>query len=202
VLDALRPGLHRWTARHPEWVADHEPGSPADWPPDVGSVAYAAPDAFVVVDPQAPADEAALWAELDPLVEAHGRPVTILTTMRFHRRSREALAARYGGALVSAGDEPPAGVRRVPIEGADESMVWLDAPRALVPGDRLIGNGRGGLRMCPESWLSYIEPPIGLDGLRQALAPVLELPVELVLASHGDPVLADAAMAVQRALRE
>jgi hypothetical protein len=93
-------------------------------------------------------------------------------------------------------------VARVPIEGADETMVWLDGPRALVPGDRLLGNGRGGLRMCPESWLGYIEPPIGLDGLRQALAPLLELPVEIVVVSHGDPVLADAAMAIARAVRE
>jgi hypothetical protein len=202
VLDELRPGLHRWTARHPQWIPEHEPESPADWPPEVGSVAFAAPEAFVVVDPQAPEDADALWARLDPLVEGHGRPVAVLTTMRFHRRSREALAERYGAALVSAGDEPPAGVAWIPIEGADESMAWLGAPRALVPGDRLLGNGRGGLRMCPESWLSYIEPPIGLDGLRQALAPVLDLPVEMVLATHGDPVVADAAMAVQRALRE
>lgn len=202
MLEELRPGLHRWTARHPAWEPDPEPESPADWPPDVGAVAYAAPDAFVLVDPMAPEDDGALWAELDPLVERHGRPVAVLTTLRFHSRSRDAVAERYGGALVSHRDEAPAGVGRVPIEGADETMVWLEAPRTLVPGDRLLGNGRGGLRMCPESWLRYIEPPIGLDGLRQALAPLLELPVELVLASHGDPVLADAAMAIARAVRE
>jgi hypothetical protein len=38
-MQELRPGLWRWTARHPEAEADPEPGSPADWPPDVGSVA-------------------------------------------------------------------------------------------------------------------------------------------------------------------
>jgi len=202
VLDELRPGLHRWAARHPKWIPDHEAETPADWPPDVGSVAYAALEAFVVVDPQAPADPGELWAELDPLVESHGRPVVVLTTMRFHSRSRDAVAGHYGGTLASARDEPPAGVRRIPIEGADESMVWLEQPGALVTGDRLIGNGRGGLRMCPESWLRYIEPPIGLDGLRQALAPLLELPVEMVLVSHGEPVVADAAMAIARAVRE
>jgi hypothetical protein len=202
VLEELRPGLHRWTARHPALEPDQEPESPGDWPPDVGCVAYAAPEAFVFVDPLAPEDGDALWAELDPLVERHGRPVAVLTTLRFHSRSRDAAAARYDGALVSWRDEPPAGVARVPIEGADEAMVWLEAPRALVPGDRLLGNGRGGLRMCPESWLRYIEPPIGLDGLRQALAPLLELPIEVVLPSHGEPVLADAAMAVARAMRE
>jgi hypothetical protein len=202
VLDELRPGLYRWTARHPAWEPGAEPDSPGDWPPDVGCVAYAAPGAFVLVDPLAPEDEAPLWAALDPLVEAHGQPVAVLTTMRFHGRSRDAAAERYGGAVVSWRDDPPAGVRRIAIEGADETMVWLEQPRALVPGDRLIGNGRGGLRMCPESWMRYIEPAIGHDGLRQALAPLLELPVEQVLVSHGDPVVADAAMALQRALRE
>jgi hypothetical protein len=202
VLDELRPGLYRWTARHPAWEPGAEPDSPGDWPPDVGCVAYAAPDALVLVDPLAPPDDDAVWAALDALVERHPKPVAVLTTLRFHGRSRDAVAKRYGGELVSWRDEPPAGVRRIPVEGADETMVWLEEPRALVPGDRLIGNARGGLRMCPESWLSYIEPAIGHDGLRQALAPVLELHVELVLVSHGEPVVADAAMAVQRALRE
>ncbi len=32
-------------------------------------------------------------------------------------------------------------------------MYWLPEPRALVPGDLLIGDGEGGVRMCPESWL-------------------------------------------------
>ena len=39
-MEELAPGLHRWTARHPEWEPGAEPGSPADWPPDVGCVVY------------------------------------------------------------------------------------------------------------------------------------------------------------------
>jgi hypothetical protein len=50
-LIELRPGLWRWTTRHPEWLPDGEPGSEDDWPPDVGLVAYAGPDAFVLIDP-------------------------------------------------------------------------------------------------------------------------------------------------------
>jgi hypothetical protein len=38
------------------------PGSPADWPEVVGSVAFAAPDELVFVDPLVP-DE--LWPELE-----------------------------------------------------------------------------------------------------------------------------------------
>ena len=198
MLDELAPGLHRWTARHPAWEPGAEPESPADWPPDVGCVAYEAPDALVLVDPLVED-----WEALDALVERHGRPVVVLTTMRFHGRSRAEVADRYGAELRTHTAAPPAGVRRVPIEGMDESMVYLDAPRALIPGDRLLGDGEGGLRLCPTSWLRYLRtPPTPPDeaALRAALAPLLELPVELVLVSHGDPVTRDGAAAVRAAL--
>jgi hypothetical protein len=80
-------------------------------------------------------------------------------------------------------------------------MIWLPEPCALVPGDRILGDGRGGLRLCPESWLGYLASGITLDGLREALRPLLDLPIELVLVSHGAPVLADGRAALARALR-
>ena len=196
-MEELAPGLHRWTVRHPAWEPGAEPGSPADWPPDVGSVAYEAPDALVLVDPLV-----ADWGPLDALVERHGKPVVVLTTMRFHGRSRAAVAERYGAELRTHTAAPPAGVRRVPIEGMDESMVYLEAPRALVPGDRLLGADAGGLELCPESWLGYIDRAAPPDHatLRAALAPLLELDVELVLTSHGEPVLRDGAAALRALL--
>lgn len=195
-MEELAPGLHRWTARHPDWEPGAEPGSPADWPPEVGSVAYEAPDALVLIDPLV-----ADWAPLDALVERCGRPVVVLTTMRFHGRSRDEVAERYGAELRTHTAGPPAGVRRIPIEGMDESMVHLEAPRALIPGDRLLGDA-GGLRLCPESWLGYIDrsAPPGHAALRAALAPLLELDVELVLTSHGEPVRNDGAAALRAAL--
>ncbi len=194
-MEELAPGLHRWTARHPEWEPGAEPGSPADWPPDVGCVVYRAPDELVLVDPLVDR-----WGPLDALVEGHGRPVVVLTTMRFHGRSRDEVAERYGAELRSHTEAPPAGVRRLPIEGMDETMVYLEAPRALIPGDRLIGDGAGGLRPCPATWLRYLPGPPGADALRAALAPLLELPVESVLVSHGEPVLRDGAAALRAAL--
>jgi len=195
-VEELAPGLHRWTARHPGWEPGAEPGSPADWPPEVGCVAYEAPDALVLVDPLV-----ADWAPLDALVERSGRPVVVLTTMRFHGRSRDEVAERYGAELRTPTEAPPAGVRRIPVEGMDEPMVHLEAPRALVPGDRLLGDA-GGLRMCPESWLGYIDrsSPPDHAALRAALAPLLELDVELVLTSHGEPVLGDGAAALRALL--
>jgi hypothetical protein len=58
-------GLYRWTVRHPEADPDPEPGSPADWGPDVGSVAYAASDALLLVDPLVPADRNDLQPEAE-----------------------------------------------------------------------------------------------------------------------------------------
>jgi hypothetical protein len=197
-MEELAPGLYRWTARHPDWEEDHEPGSPQEWPPQVGCVAYVAPDRLVLVDPLI-AEQG--WDGLDALVERTGLPVAVLTTMRFHTRSRDAVAERYGGELVGHREPPPAGTARVPIERLDESMVWLEGPRALVPGDRLLGDGEGGLRVCPDSWLGYLpEPKPTRADLKAALRPLLDLPAEMVLVSHWEPVLTGGREAIRRAI--
>lgn len=196
----LRRGLHRWTARHPEAETDPEPGSSADWGPDVGSVAYEAPDALLLVDPLVPADRSDLHRELDALVRRHGRRVAILTTLRFHRRSREELALRYAASTSRAKKALPEGVETIPIRGARETMVWLPEHRTLIPGDRLLGADGGGLRICPESWLRYLPSKMGRAQLCETLRPLLELPVELVLVSHGEPVLSAGREAIAEAI--
>jgi len=200
ALRELRPGLYRWAARHPDAEKDPQPGSPADWGPDVGSVAYAARDALALVDPLVPADRSDLAQELDELVRGHGRPVVILTTLQFHRRSREELVARYGASTSRAKKSLPDGVETIQIRGAGETMVWLQEPRALIPGDRLLGGDRGGLRLCPESWLRYLPSKMSQAQLRKVLQPLLNLQVEMVLVSHGEPVLRGAREALARAL--
>ena len=200
-LDELRPGLWRWTARHPDADLDPKPGSPADWPPDVGCVACAAPGALVVVDPLVPTGrEPSFWAAMDGLVGRHGPRVAVVTTIQWHRRSRDAFVARYDATTSRARDALPDGVRPVPVRRGGEVMVWLDEHGALVPGDRLIGDGAGGVRLCPPSWLNYLRTKITVADLRDALAPVRALPAEMVLVSHGDPVLRDGAKAIERAL--
>lgn len=202
VLVELAPGLHRWTARHPDADPNPDQGSPADWGPDVGCVAYEAPDALVLVDPLVPDDRTDLRDALDALVHRHGRRVAILTTLQFHRRSREELADRYDASTSRARGILPAGVETIQIKGAGETMVWFPEPRALVPGDRLIGAGGGGLRLCAESWLRYLPSGMRAPELREALRPLLDLPVELVLASHGEPVLHGGRDAIARALED
>ena len=201
MLTELRPGLWRWTARHPEWREDAEPESPADWPAEVGCVAHRAAEAFVFIDPLVPAGaESRFWAQMDPLVGDHDRPVVVLTTIGWHRRSRDEFAERYGASTSRAKTAVPSGVETIPLRGAGETMVWLPEQAALVPGDRLLGDGKGGLRMCPESWLGYLSSGIGLAELRGLLRPLLDLPVELVLVSHGEPVLSGGRRAIGRAL--
>lgn len=177
-LQQIRAGLWRWTAVHPDAEADPEPGSPAGWPPEVGCVAYAAPDALVLIDPLVPRDG---WPALDAL--AAGKQVATLMTLRLHGRSSEAVIDRYG-----ASTDVPAGVEPMEIARADETMFWIPEHRALVPGDRLVSFG-GGLRPCPDSWLGYLKNGLVAEALRGELRKLLELPIELVLVSHGEPVL-------------
>jgi hypothetical protein len=199
-LQELARGLYRWTARHPDADPNPQPGSPADWGPDVGSVAYAARDSLVLVDPLVPEDRADLMSALDALVHRHGKRVAILTTLQFHRRSRDDLAARYGASTSRAKKTLPAGVETIPVRRAGETMVWIPEHGALIPGDRLLGDDRGGLRLCPDAWLRYLPSKMKQAGLREALRPLLDLPVEMVLTSHGDPVLRDGRDAIRRVL--
>jgi hypothetical protein len=187
----IAPGLHHWTAPHPDWDPEGEPGGPADWPEQVGCTLYG----NVFIDPMVPDD---LWPALDGLVTG---PVVVLTTIRFHGRSRDAVLERYDGAKVRYDAPMPEGVQAFPIEGFGETIYWLPGPRALVPGDLLIGDGAGGIRMCPESWLrGYLPEGAGVAELREALQPLCELPVEHVLASHWSAVIGGGHAALERAL--
>lgn len=190
---ALRPGLRYWTAPHADWEADAEPESPADWPREVGCVLYEAPAATVFIDPLVPD---ALWPELDTCARQRGLPVHVLTTVRWHTRSRAKVIDRYGASTKRVEDCRPI---RLPRLG--ETLFWLPEHNALVAGDRLIGDGKGGVRLCPQSWLSYLSGRT-TDDLREALQPLLDLPIELLLVSHGEPVLAGGRDALARALAE
>jgi len=187
----IAPRLHHWTAPHPAHDPDGEPGSAADWPAEVGCTLYDAPDAAVFIDPLVPD---AMWPELDALVG--GRTVFVLTTIRWHGRSRDAVLSRYDGTRIRSDAPMPAGVEALVFQDFGETMFWLPGPSALVPGDRLIGDGAGGVRTCPQSWLDAGT----VEGLRTALRPLLELPVEHILCSHWEPVVGDGHAALRRAL--
>jgi hypothetical protein len=195
AMKELASGLWRWTAIHPDAEEAPEPGSPADWPAEVGSVAYAVDDTLVLIDPLVPEE---IWPELDEL--ARGRNVIVLTTLGFHRRSRDEVAQRYDASTSRARSNLPSNVIPIPVRRAGETMFWLPDVRTLVPGDRLLGDEDGGVRVCPDSWLRYLKPGLTGAELRVTLQPLLDLPIERILTSHGEPVLSHGRQALARAL--
>ena len=186
-VQEVATGLWRWTGLHPEW----KPG--AGWDQEVGCVYFEGPDAVVLVDPLAPPeDEERFWAALDRDVERVGKPVRILLTVSWHDRSTEAVAERYGAATDGS---LPAGVEAHAVPSGDETAYWLPAHGALVFGDAVLGAEGGGVRLCPESWLDGT-----LAQLKDELRPLLDLPVERLLVSHGEPVLRHGHAGLARAL--
>ena len=130
--------------------------------------------------------------------ERLGRDVAVLVTCSWHRRSADELGERYGGRILA-----PRRRRRLPACTAVDAptvvwevVYWLAGAAAVVPGTRCSGTG-GGAALCPR-------PGSGrgrLSDLGAELAPLLELPVERVLTSHGAPVIG-AARARSRAALE
>jgi hypothetical protein len=195
----IAPGLIRWSAAHPDWAPDQPPGGPEDRGPLVGSVLYEPRDVLTLIDPLLPAEgRDAFLRWLDERVA--GRPVSILTTIHWHRRDREQLAERYASHSARAWNAVPAGVKPRPLRGAGETAFWLPAVATLVAGDRLIVVDGEGLRLCPQSWLEDVQ--VNRPGLADLLSPLLELPIERVLVSHGEPVLHDGRAALAHAINE
>jgi hypothetical protein len=197
-VQELRSGLWRWTASHPEW--DHA----EHWGPDVGSVYAEVPGAVVLIDPLVPEDEEEkFWSTLDRDVERAARPVHVLLTVHWHERSVAAVLERYHATLWRPEEKGdlPAGVHAEVIKGSDwvEAMFFLEPHRALVVGDLLVGEN-GGIEL-PVGWFPKGEQDWARDELKPMLRERLgALPVELVLVSHGEPVLGGGADALNRAL--
>lgn len=202
----IAPGLWRWTGFHEEWRQS------------VGCVYYEAPGAVVLVDPLVPPEDAdRFWAALDRDVERAARPVHVLVTIYWHTRNAREIVERYGARLwahvkaertvgrragevtdlFDPGDPLPGGVEAF-LGRWSEVVYWIPEHRTLVTGDIVLGGKDGGLRLCPESWT----PTAGGHGRwRENLAPLLDLPVERVLVSHGEPVLENGKAALAPLLR-
>ena len=177
----LADGLWRWTASHPNAANWPDWGPPV--PPEVGCVYYEAPDAVVLIDPLLPAgEEEAFLAYLDRDVERLGLPVSILLTAAWHERSAAILRERY-----RADDRVPESVEVYPVEGApEEQLAYFIRPhqRARGGGDLRRRRPRRA-RARPVARRSTDRA-----ALDRSLRTIAELPVELVLVSHGEPVLA------------
>lgn len=201
----VAPGLWRWTGLHPEWGKE------------VGCAYLETADGVCLIDPLVPPeDEERFLRALDRDVERAGGSVHVLLTIYWHARSARQLADRYRGRLWAhararapverrAGppsdlfwpSQPlPGGVEAFQVRGSEVAF-WLPAQGALVFGDAVLGAGGGRLRLCPQSWHPHGG---GHARVRENLRPLLALPVEHVLVSHGEPVLRGAHAALQRLL--
>ena len=95
------------------------------------------------------------------------------------------------------GDDLPGDVEPQPGGYSRASAtLWLRGHAALVTGDVFLGGERG-FRLQPDSWLAE---GLARDELRERLRPLEELPIELLLPTHGEPVTERARDALQRAL--
>src|SRR5215210_615873 len=195
-VQELRPGLWRWTASHPEW--DHA----EHWGPEVGSVYAELPEALVIVDPLVPEDEEdSFWSALDRDAERVGLPVWVLLTVHWHERSVAAVLERYKATLWRPEEkgELPGGARAEVVKGSDwvEALFYLEPHRALVAGDLLVGTPDG--VELPVGWFPKAEQLWVADELKPQLRERLgALRVDLVLVSHGRPVLDDGDAALAR----
>jgi glyoxylase-like metal-dependent hydrolase (beta-lactamase superfamily II) len=206
----LRPGLWHWQASHPDW----RPSEP--WDRNVSSYAIVDDGRLLLFDPLGvPSEIEALaaeretaivltapWHERDTqsLVERLGVPVftPLPDTAQY-------LMDTYGITAEQAGDGSPDLVwllrenkgearpyspsERLPF-GADvypghkpnDTVLWIESRRAVISGDTLVDFGSG--LEINERWL---RPGVTRAEVAVGLRPLLDLPVELVLATHGGP---------------
>jgi glyoxylase-like metal-dependent hydrolase (beta-lactamase superfamily II) len=181
-------GLWLWRQRHPEW----RPG--LDWEPEVSSFCVESRREVLVLDALAPAEnEREVWERLD------ARPPTVAVVLKpDHVRDVDIFVRRYGakgyGPEVYFRDDVPetrleevwpgvalpGGV--LPLHdgrGRNETPLYLPEQRAVVFADGLTAPD-GTLRVWATPWHEECVLP--------ALRKLLDLPFELVLVSHGEPV--------------
>jgi glyoxylase-like metal-dependent hydrolase (beta-lactamase superfamily II) len=206
----LRPGVWHWEAPHPEW----RPSEP--WGPEVSSYAIDDGERLLLFDPLAlprtleelaAGRETAVvltspWHERDSrgLVERLSVPVytpppdTAEYLMRTYGLTAEQagdgsadvvwlLEEGIGEArLYGAGDRLDVGVEAFPGQKPNDTVLWIESHRTVIAGDTLVDFGRG-LEINPR-WLS---PDVTREQVVERLRPLLDLPVEHMLATHGGP---------------
>jgi glyoxylase-like metal-dependent hydrolase (beta-lactamase superfamily II) len=211
-VDQIAPNLWHWSAPHPDWKPEHRGKEGLGWDEIVSSYALVADDAFVLIDPQVPADDhdaRRFWEALDRDVEGHGPPV-ILISVYWHARSSEDIAARYPGSTIwapadapeghvalthtyGAGDALPAAIQAHDVGTLGELVLYLPSHKAVLFGDVVLD----GVRLLPDGWLRN---DMSRQDVADALRPLLDEEIELLLLTHGGPVTDDARAKLGRAL--
>ncbi|MFL5969842.1 MAG: hypothetical protein ACJ74L_09610 [Gaiellaceae bacterium] len=171
-MQELAGGLWTWTGRHPDWT-----GNP-HWGPEVRSYALQTDEGVILFDPISVPDEL-----------TRDTKVQVVLTAEWHDRDAKQLGAPI------CGDDLPKDVTAQPAFFPGERTLWIPAQNALVVGDSLPDGGA-----MPDAWLESEWAKATREEYNEKLRPLVDLPVELLLPTHGDPVTNDAQSALRRAL--
>jgi glyoxylase-like metal-dependent hydrolase (beta-lactamase superfamily II) len=203
-------GLWHWEAPHAQWRSS-EP-----WGPEVSSYAIDDGERLLLFDPLAvPSEIEELgadrkgaivltnpWHERDSrdLVERLGLPVyTPLPDTAEYLMEKWGLTAEQVGdgspdvvwllkegigeaRPYATGDRLDVGVEAFPGQKPNDMVLWIESHRTVIAGDTLVDFGNG-LEINPR-WLS---PDMTREQVVEGLRPLLDLPVEHMLATHGVP---------------
>jgi glyoxylase-like metal-dependent hydrolase (beta-lactamase superfamily II) len=83
--------------------------------------------------------------------------------------------------VISPGDPLPLGAVAYPGRKPNDLVLWIESHRTVLSGDTLVDFGDG--LHIHDDWLWGTPRRLVVDTLR----PLLDLPVELVLPTHGQP---------------
>jgi glyoxylase-like metal-dependent hydrolase (beta-lactamase superfamily II) len=89
--------------------------------------------------------------------------------------------------LYTAGDRLPVGVEAFSGRLPNDVVLWIESRGAVIAGDTLVDFGRG--LEIPVEWLPT---NVTRERVAEGLVTLLDLPVEVVLATHGAPTDRDA----------
>ena len=159
---------------------------------------------MLLIDPLGPPKEVASPKHVLLTVYWHAREAGELEA-RFWAPSRSRRPLQNRGIVAADVAEAtlPGGIVPFQTARAAEAVYWLPDHRAIAVGDVLLGAGAkpratdDPLRLCPERWLGKATH----EDLRVSLQPLLDLPVEHVLVSHGRPVVGNGKRELERVLR-
>jgi glyoxylase-like metal-dependent hydrolase (beta-lactamase superfamily II) len=208
----LRTGLWHWQAPHPEWTPEQWwPQEVSSYALDDGErlVLFdplAVPEEILALaaDRQPVVVLTAPWHERDArrLVGRLGAPVytpapdTADDLVRKYGLEPEQIPegwhspdvawllveGRGEARVYRAGDRLPVGVEAFPGRSDNDVVLWIDRVGAVLAGDALVDFGRG--FEVPQEVLQH---GVTREQVVDDLRPLLELPVELVLPTHGQP---------------
>jgi len=212
----IAPGLWRWTARHPQW-------HPGEFGAEVACFAIRVRGGqALLVDPLLPADQPdEVLALLDALA-ADSRQLHVYITIPYHVRSTREIVERFGAGHVRVWGERRVARRLAsdmqvtePEPGAElpfggrafnigrprraELPLWIEDHAALAFGDAIVTTPEGKLRVWSADRLDERRLAFYRERFAPTLEPLLELPAQRILVTHGAPVIGDGAAALRRA---